>query len=286
MHPGFGVKRVWVLGAAARDDDLESVLDGRGLEVQRFAGLDQLLEALEERAPVLLLVDADVLGASDGLEAFVEQLRGEHEARFPTLVVTDQLGEEWRRRLYRAGVDDWVAKPVVVAELQARVLAQLARHSGDKRASNESDGNESVDNKPVGTVTRLDSPLSVLVCDDDGMIHRVLRSAFERRGWFVSEARDGREALDMAAEHDFDVAVFDLNLPYANGFELLDAFADMGAGGPSRSIVLSAERQPESVLRVFRLGADDFVGKPVNPDILVARMQRLIRPSKKERRDD
>ncbi len=281
MHPEFGVKRVWVLGAGARDDDLDSVLDGRGLEVQRFAGLDQLLEALEERAPALLLVDADVLEASDGLEAFVERLRGQHEARFPTLVLTDQIGDEWRRRLYRAGVDDWVAKPVVVAELRARVLAQLARYSGDERA-----GDRRAGNKPVGTVTKLDSPLSVLVCDDDAMIHRVLRSAFERRGWFVSEARDGREALDMAAEHNFDVAVFDLNLPYANGFELLDAFAEMGAGGPSRSIVLSAERQPESVLRVFRLGADDFVGKPVDPDILVARMQRLSRPSKEERRDD
>ncbi|MFP4598145.1 MAG: response regulator [Persicimonas sp.] len=277
---------MWVLGAAARDDDLDSVLDGRGLEVQRFTGLEELLDGLDEHTPALLLVDADVFDASDRLEAFVERLRGQHEARFPTLVLTDQIGGEWRRRLYRAGVDDWVAKPVVVAELRARVWAQLARYSGDGQAGDGQAGDGQAGHKPAGTVTKLDSPLSVLVCDDDAMIHRVLRSAFERRGWFVSEARDGREALDMAAEHDFDMAVFDLNLPYANGFELLDAFAEMGAGGPSRSVILSAERQPESVLRAFRFGADDFVGKPVDPDILVARMQRLIRPSTKERRDD
>jgi PleD family two-component response regulator len=122
-----------------------------------------------------------------------------------------------------------------------------------------------------------DSPLSILVADAEPMIQRVLRSAFERRGWAVSTVSNGREAMQEFDKQTFDLVVFDLNLPFKNGFELLEDLGGEASVRRPHMIVLSAEKQHESVLRAFELGADDFVSKPVNPDILVARIVRLKR---------
>jgi DNA-binding response OmpR family regulator len=121
------------------------------------------------------------------------------------------------------------------------------------------------------------APLSVLVADAEEMVQRVLRSAFERRGWFVCQAADGREALECVERDRFDLLVLDLNLAFINGFELLDALNQRPVERRARAVVLSAQTQPEPVLRAFELGADDFVEKPVNPEILIARIERLIR---------
>lgn len=121
------------------------------------------------------------------------------------------------------------------------------------------------------------APLAILTADGDPVIQRILRTVFERRGWFVCQVSDGREALDALQAERFELVVLDLTLAYLNGFELLDALGSRPAPARPRTVVLSAQTQPEPVLRAFELGADDFVAKPLVPEILVARIERLFK---------
>lgn len=127
------------------------------------------------------------------------------------------------------------------------------------------------------------APLAVLTADGDAVVQRLLRTIFERRGWFVCQAVDGREALEFMKTEPFDLFVFDLNLAFINGFELLDALGKRPALAQSFAVVISAQSQPEPVLRAFELGADDFVDKPLIPEILVARIDRLFKRAQMRR---
>lgn len=128
----------------------------------------------------------------------------------------------------------------------------------------------------LGVERAAGAPLSVLVADGEEMVQRVLRATLERRGWFVCRANDGREALDFLQAEHFDLVLLDLNLAFINGFEVLGALGQMPANGRARAVVMSAQTQSAPVVRAFELGADDFVHKPLVPEILIARIDRLV----------
>jgi two-component system, OmpR family, response regulator VicR len=269
-------QRVWIVGATtgtAAPQAAAQCLERDGAEVRLFEQVDALWQPLGERPPGAVLVDQQGLVEPGALEAYFERLRARPDQPCVAMVMTDDFSVEHRRRLFRAGADDFVAKPIVTAELRARLATQLARLSG---AADATAGPAEPSAKLVRMQAAGDGPLSILVVDDEPMVQRLLRARFERKGWRVEQAVDGRQAQEASRSQRFDVIVLDLNLPFKNGFELLaELDARSEARGP-RTIVLSAEKQQASVLRAFELGADDFVSKPLNPDILVARIERLV----------
>ncbi|MFW5967235.1 MAG: response regulator transcription factor [Persicimonas sp.] len=274
MHQSLQGRLAWVVEAARGDDPWRSVLEQTGLELRRFAELEAMWSALSSSSPAALLVGEEHLTGPKGVENFFEELDRRRRERFAVLPVVAELDEGFRRRLFRAGADDYLVAPPIAAEVRARVAAHM--HASERAATGEKSRRPPPIPLPHKTAS-IDADLSVLVCDDEAMIHRVLRAAFERKGWEVSEALDGSEALELLDEASFDLVVFDLSLPFKNGFELLETLADRHGSDRPWRVVLSAERQHESVLRAFELGADEVVEKPVDPEVLVARIERLLR---------
>jgi two-component system response regulator VicR len=275
MEQNISSRLVWLLGQGAQGARLESALVEMGsIEMgpscERFETVEALQEAMQSDEPGLVLACDQLFGAAGALESFVSSVRQLAAAKLAVVVVTDDGSIEMRRRMFEAGVDDFVLEPVVVSELLTRVRCQLMLNADASHRHQVQ--------TPAVADAGADLPLSILVADAEPMIQRVLRSAFERRGWSVATASDGREVLQLFGEGNFDVVIFDLSLPYINGFELLGELGGASTPRRPRMVVLSAERQQDSVLRAFELGADDFVSKPVNPDILVARILRLVRP--------
>lgn len=274
MQQNLQGQLAWVVEAARGDDPWRSVLEQTGLELRRFAELDAMWSALASSSPAALLIGGEHLAGPGGVETFFEELEQRRSERFAVLPVVTEVDLELRRRLFRAGADDYLVAPPLAAEITARVAAHLPADNTADRA--EGDRRPPPIPLPNRTAS-VDADLSVLVCDDEAMIHRVLRAAFERKGWSVAEALDGSEALEKLDDESFDLVVFDLSLPFKNGFELLETLADRHGPGRPWRVVLSAERQHDSVLRAFELGADEVVEKPVDPEVLVARIERLLR---------
>src|SRR5256884_6009026 len=89
-----------------------------------------------------------------------------------------------------------------------------------------------------------------------------MRDLLERDGYDVAEARDGVQALDQIDRVGPDIIVLDLNLPGLDGYGVLSHLRSRPATASIPVIVLTAKGDEDNEVRVFELGADDFLTKP------------------------
>lgn len=116
----------------------------------------------------------------------------------------------------------------------------------------------------------------VLLVDDEDMLRRVMKDLLEREGYEVVEAADGVEALDQVDRHAPDIIVLDLNLPGLDGYGVLSHLRSRPATANIPVVVLTARGDEESEVKVFELGADDFLSKPFRARALSARLAAVL----------
>jgi type II secretory ATPase GspE/PulE/Tfp pilus assembly ATPase PilB-like protein len=116
----------------------------------------------------------------------------------------------------------------------------------------------------------------VLLVDDEDSLRKVMRELLERDGYVVSEARDGVQALDQVDRVGPDIIVLDLNLPGLDGYGVLSHLRSRPATADIPVIVLTAKGDEDNEVRVFELGADDFLTKPFRARALSARLEAVL----------
>ncbi len=116
----------------------------------------------------------------------------------------------------------------------------------------------------------------VLLVDDEDSLRRVMKDLLEREGYAVSEARDGVQALDQVDRVGPDIIVLDLNLPGLDGYGVLSHLRSRPATSTIPVIVLTAKGDEDNEVRVFELGADDFLMKPFRARALSARLEAVL----------
>lgn len=116
----------------------------------------------------------------------------------------------------------------------------------------------------------------VLLVDDEDQLRKVMRDLLERDGFVVAEARDGAEALAAIDRHGPDLIVLDLNLPGLDGYGVLEQIRSRPGTRQVPVIVLTAKGEEENEVKVFELGADDFLTKPFRPRALSARLEAML----------
>ena len=118
---------------------------------------------------------------------------------------------------------------------------------------------------------------TVLIVEDEAPLRRVLRDLLEREGFHVLEASNGIQALDEVDRGAPDVVVLDLNLPQLDGFGVLSRLRSKPATAKLPVIILTAQGDEDSEVRVLEGGADDFLTKPFRPRALSARLHTILR---------
>ena len=116
----------------------------------------------------------------------------------------------------------------------------------------------------------------ILVCDDDELLVDLLTYRLCARGYQVTAARDGGEALQRLAENRPDAVILDAMMPVVDGFEVLRRIREDQATADLPVVMLSARKQEREIVGALQLGANDFVVKPFIPEELVARLARLL----------
>ena len=117
----------------------------------------------------------------------------------------------------------------------------------------------------------------LLVVEDEKHLADGLRFNLEAEGHKVRVVGDGEKALELLSRkgHDFDAVVLDVMLPGKNGFEVAAELRSSGQFVPI--LMLTARGRPEDVLQGFEAGADDYLAKPFELKILIARIAGLLR---------
>jgi two-component system cell cycle response regulator len=116
----------------------------------------------------------------------------------------------------------------------------------------------------------------ILVVDDAQAALEAASSALREHGFEVREARDGREALRLQAAAPVDAVVLDVEIPELDGLQTLRLLKAAAAERYLPVLLMSLREDREVRVAAFRLGADDFLTKPVDAEELVARVQRAL----------
>ena len=114
---------------------------------------------------------------------------------------------------------------------------------------------------------------TILLAEDEPSIARVVKTYFEHDGYNVYYASNGEEALNLFREVKFDLLVLDIMMPKIDGFEVIKVIR---ASSDVPIIVMTALQSEEDMLKGYSLHIDDYVTKPFNPKILVAKVNNLL----------
>jgi response regulator RpfG family c-di-GMP phosphodiesterase len=126
----------------------------------------------------------------------------------------------------------------------------------------------------------------VLVVDDEEFLRSFVRERLEIAGYSVAEASNGKEALAMAANGHgpYDVLLTDVRMPVMDGIALLSEVARRCPG--TAGIVMSANAELDTAVQAFKIGAFDYITKPINFDVLLFTIEKALRKKDLERQLD
>lgn len=119
----------------------------------------------------------------------------------------------------------------------------------------------------------------ILLVEDDVNFGTVLRDYLQMNGYKVVLARNGLEGFEKFKKHEFDICILDVMMPYKDGFTLAKEIRSKDKSTPI--VFLTAKSMKEDVLKGYKIGADDYLTKPFDAEILLKKIDVHIQRTQK-----
>jgi DNA-binding response OmpR family regulator len=117
--------------------------------------------------------------------------------------------------------------------------------------------------------------MKVLLAEDDRDFGNILSQYVSINGFDVTLARDGKEAWELFNQDRPDICVLDVMMPEMDGFTLGEKIKEAQPGVPL--IFLTAKSLKEDIVRGLKIGADDYITKPFDPEVLILRINNILK---------
>jgi len=117
--------------------------------------------------------------------------------------------------------------------------------------------------------------MKVLVAEDDRDFGNILTQYITISGFDVTLGRDGKEAWELFNHGKFDICVLDVMMPEMDGFTLAEKIKEAHPEVPV--IFLTAKSLKEDIVRGLKIGADDYITKPFDPEVLILRINNILK---------
>jgi len=118
--------------------------------------------------------------------------------------------------------------------------------------------------------------MKILLLEDDKILSESLKEFLELEGYYVDIAYNGYDVFDITYKSEYDLYIFDVNVPGINGFNILSELKQSGDTTPT--IFITALTDMESISKGFKLGAEDYIKKPFDPEELLIRIKNKYGP--------
>ncbi|MDP7142563.1 MAG: response regulator transcription factor [Alphaproteobacteria bacterium] len=122
---------------------------------------------------------------------------------------------------------------------------------------------------------------TILLVDDDKLLRHMLKKSLEREDFLVIESTNGKRTLEVVRRHPIDLILLDIHLPDGSGLEFIH---DIRFHTKAPVIIVSGDDTKNNKLDGLASGADDYVTKPVDVDVLLAKIKANIRRAKEYQR--
>jgi len=122
----------------------------------------------------------------------------------------------------------------------------------------------------------------VLLCEDDTNLGMVLKNYLELNDYEVVLERDGRLGLAAFQREKFDICLLDVMMPNMDGFKLGEEIRDLDPDMPL--FFLSAKTMKEDIIQGYKLGADDYISKPFDSEVLLLKIRAILKRNEEENR--
>jgi DNA-binding response OmpR family regulator/HPt (histidine-containing phosphotransfer) domain-containing protein len=119
--------------------------------------------------------------------------------------------------------------------------------------------------------------MRILVVEDDPIISQLIETILEQQKYAVDFATDGQMGLDLSEAYEYDAILLDVSLPKKDGISVCSQIRSQGNTVPI--LILTALDSPAERARGLDAGADDYLGKPFDPEELLARIRAILRRS-------
>lgn len=120
---------------------------------------------------------------------------------------------------------------------------------------------------------------NILLIEDDRPLNKAISVYFKKEKFYVLSTFSGQEALDILLQNNLDLIILDINLPDLSGFDLIEQIKIINSNIPI--LILSACDLDSAILHGFNLGAEDYVTKPFNIEILHKKINVILKRNTK-----
>jgi len=244
---------------------LELILEGQGWSCSVCGSAEAALHALNQQHPDLLVVDYHLPRMSG--DELIRHLRLNTATRsLPVIMLTDEATAEAEYKGLESGADSYLAKSADADELVLRIAGLLRRAGGGDPATG-----------PLGVASLRASRL--LIVDDSPTFLEYLRLLLQEEGYEVVALQNGLAATTLVQQESFDCIIVDLHMPEIDGVALcarLDAIRRRRED-LFQIVMLTASDSKTDLMRGLEAGADDYVTKSNDVEIIKARIRALLR---------
>ncbi|MEN9299140.1 MAG: hypothetical protein RLZZ429_1453 [Bacteroidota bacterium] len=120
----------------------------------------------------------------------------------------------------------------------------------------------------------------ILLCEDDTNLGMVLKNYLEINDYDVTLERDGRLGLAAFQREKYDICLLDVMMPNMDGFTLAEEIRDVDPDIPL--FFLSAKTMKEDIIQGYKLGADDYITKPFDSEVLLLKIKAILKRNEEE----
>jgi two-component system chemotaxis response regulator CheY len=114
-----------------------------------------------------------------------------------------------------------------------------------------------------------------LVVDDSSVVRKIARSILEDMDFQITEAEDGEQALESCRATMPDAVLLDWNMPVMDGYEFLGNLRRMPGGDAPKVVFCTTENDMDHISRALHAGANEYIMKPFDNDIVAAKFQEI-----------
>jgi DNA-binding response OmpR family regulator len=130
----------------------------------------------------------------------------------------------------------------------------------------------------------MEAKSKILLCEDDNNLGMVLKNYLELNDYDVTLERDGRLGLAAFQREKFDICLLDVMMPNMDGFTLAEEIRDINPDVPL--FFLSAKTMKDDIIQGYKLGADDYITKPFDSEVLLLKIKAILKRNEEIHREE